>query len=1038
MDALKRKRGVEKGNITKAVTWINSIDKDLVTVIFLKNKRELVQGYFVKFEEIQSQIEDLCADEAELMTQLPEREEFENRFLDVVSKIDDIIDEKTPDPQQAAHSSHTSSFSRVKLPQLDLPIFHGKYEDWDLSRFFVASIDTNTSLSKAQKLQYLKSALKGDAATLVKTLTICDANYDEAWQILTERVSSYIDRAKRPVEHWDDVCAFYFGENGPGDTQAWAIKLIGTDMPKLSELFTFMEQHIRGPEASAVSGQIPQNVNTFNPKRKLNTHFSSVNTKCPLCKSEQFIQVPDLFVQTTERKHEIVKSLISASTVFAVTTGSMTAEASQMQDITFNPNDGAPPSNQTSGTSSTATPTFSVYGGGLRTNVLLATAIASVKYNEGNLHHVRVLLDTGSEASFISEKCVLGLGLQRRRSEVVVTGISSSSGGTTKGEVDLNLFSCITTHSIQISCLILPKLTSSIPSELCANSRWPHVQGLQLADPDFNVPGNIDILLGAEYVPLLMCEGRKFGPPNTPVAENTIFGWVLLGRVASKGQESVRNHHVHCAVDELLIKFWETEELPQSRQLTPLEQQAEDHFRSTHSRDDDGRYVVNYPSTANIDKLGSSREAASSLSMEASGEKLIPENQSHEVIGKTYYLPHHFVYKTGMTENKFRVVFDGSFKSSSNISLNDCLLVGPTIQSDLFTILLRFRTHQIVIKADIGKMFRQFWIHPDHQDYQRIVWRATPQEPLRDYRLKTITYGTAAASYQSTRCVEELARENKEKYPIASKALSEDSYVDDLMSGTSTTTEAIKVSQDLQTIVSNTFTTSSKVTKKILLSEIAKVFDPLGFLSPVIIREKILLQELWKADLSWNDELPEHILQQWLQYNQEKKISAASSFPGASCHHLHIKNRTPWFLMPPSSYGAVIYLRTQQQKGNYHVCMIIAKTKVAPIKQSNLPRLKLLGAVLVAELLTTVKKAINIDADIFAWCDSTIVLKWIAAFPGRWQTLWEIESLKFNNSSPLTTGNALQEKRIQLIVPPVESHHLNYNNIHCGGLDLPC
>jgi len=1128
MDALKRRRGVEKRNITIATTWLNSVDKDLVTVIQLKNRRSVIEGYFQKFEEYQGNIEDACADDAELAIQVGERDDFETKYLDLISKLDTIIDEKTPTQATAASCSHSaSSHHKVNLPRMDLPIFHGNYEDWiEFRDLFVASIDSNASLSNGQRLQYLKSSLKGEAAGLIKTLSISDANYDEAWKILTERydnkreiihsllkrlfnqhhltnesvtgLKQLLDTTKeclgtlavlaRPVEHWDDVIVYFVVERmDPETRKQWAFRPEETDMPKLSDLYTFMEQRIRALKASIVSDSNEKHVNLPNPRRRATSNFSSFN-KCLLCKGDHFLFKCKTFsTMNISDRYELVKKhnmcynclrtdhrindCKSQSKCRTCQRKHHSLLHKERQGTPMTTHEGVPPSNQESGATRSANPTFSGYGGGASTNVLLATAIVSVRDNEGNSHPVRVLLDTGSEASFISEKCVTSLSLQRRRSEVVVTGISSSSGGVTKGEVDVKLQSCINNESIHVTCLVLPKVTSNIPSELCAKSRWPHVQGLQLADPDFNIPGNIDILLGAEYVPLIMCEGRSFGPPNTPIAENTIFGWVLLGRVSVNSHLTVRSHHVQCTVDELLMKFWEIEELPESRQLTPDEHQAEEHFRSTHYRSEDGRYVVKLPFNVNKERLGSSRDAAIrrwkqvERRLQANPDlntkyckfmieyislnhmELIPESESVEIIGKTFYLPHHFVHKIGTAENKFRVVFDGSFKTSTNISLNDCLIVGPTIQPDIFTLLLKFRLHQVVLKTDIGKMYRQFWVDITDQDYQRIVWRANPDEPIRDYRLKTITYGTASAPFLATRCLKQAAVQNKDDYPTASKVLDEDTYVDDVITGTSTTELAKQLARELQTIASSaglsmlkwssnnedvlssispeqrevdstlsfddsptlkalgvqwhpqtdsfsfSFTDiplgpDAKVTKKILLSEIAKVFDPLGFLSPVIIREKILLQELWKAELQWNDDLPDQIRQQWQQYYYERKDISSIIIPRCIMPPPPYKNQELHGFSDASlrAYGAVVYLRTELHDGSYHVYMITSKTRVAPIKQSSLPRLELMGAVMVAQLLTTVKKTLGLDVDICAWSDATIVLKWIAGFPSRWGT----------------------------------------------------
>ncbi|KAK9731680.1 hypothetical protein QE152_g13489 [Popillia japonica] len=75
----------------------------------------------------------------------------------------------------------------------------------------------------------------------------------------------------------------------------------------------------------------------------------------------------------------------------------------------------------------------------------------------------------------------------------------------------------------------------------------------------------------------------------------------------------------------------------------------------------------------------------------------------------SYYLPHHAVFKDTSITTKTRVVFDASSKPDSGLALNDVLQVGPCIQDDIFSIMLRFRTHPIVFTADIAKMYHFFY-----------------------------------------------------------------------------------------------------------------------------------------------------------------------------------------------------------------------------------------------------------------------------------------------------------------------------------------
>ena len=126
---------------------------------------------------------------------------------------------------------------------------------------------------------------------------------------------------------------------------------------------------------------------------------------------------------------------------------------------------------------------------------------------------------------------------------------------------------------------------------------------------------------------------------------------------------------------------------------------------------------------------------------------------SQEGKNTCYFLPHHPVFKETSSTTKTRVVFDGGAKTSNGLSLNDILQVGSTVQQDLYSIVLRFRTHQVCFTADIAKMYRQIVVRPRDRDLQRILWRYSSDEPIQEYRLTTVTYGTSSAPFLSTRCL---------------------------------------------------------------------------------------------------------------------------------------------------------------------------------------------------------------------------------------------------------------------------------------------
>ncbi|XP_035229448.1 uncharacterized protein LOC118201452 [Stegodyphus dumicola] len=266
-----------------------------------------------------------------------------------------------------------------------------------------------------------------------------------------------------------------------------------------------------------------------------------------------------------------------------------------------------------------------------------------------------------------------------------------------------------------------------------------------------------------------------------------------------------------------------------------------------------------------------------------------------------YYIPpHHAVYRPEKTSTRLRVVFDASCKSSSGYSLNSILLNGGTIQEDLFSIVSRFRKHRFAFSADIKQMYRQILIHPSQRNLQRIVWKPSREAPVQVYRLRTVTYGTTSAPFLAMRTLKALAADEQDYFPRAAAVTSTDFYMDDILTGGNTLEEAKELQSELVQMlrrggmelhkwVSNhpellhdistqeysfesresvvktlgmlwkpkddhlTFKTAvnnqDSFTKRQVLSEIAKLLDPLGLIGPVATRAKIFMQRLWLLKL---------------------------------------------------------------------------------------------------------------------------------------------------------------------------------------------
>lgn len=292
-----------------------------------------------------------------------------------------------------------------------------------------------------------------------------------------------------------------------------------------------------------------------------------------------------------------------------------------------------------------------------------------------------------------------------------------------------------------------------------------------------------------------------------------------------------------------------------------------------------------------------------------------------------YFLAHHGVFKKSGDNLKIRVVFDGSGKTSNGVALNDCLYAGEKLQNDITKIILNFRFPVFVFITDVRMMFRQTWIHADDWRYQLILWRDNSSAPVTVYELTTNTYGLKSSPFVAIRCLLQLADDEGYEFPRAARLIRQNSYVDDLNGGADTLEEAIEIRNELITMLqtagyelrkwssndprilhdlpkehcemptnfdkddkfgcvkvlgvqwdpkSDNFTytvnlpSEKLVTRRVILASTARLFDPLGWICPVVFRAKLLLQCLLSSGdgkpIEWDAPAPDNLVQKWQEF----------------------------------------------------------------------------------------------------------------------------------------------------------------------------
>lgn len=906
-----------------------------------------------------------------------------------------------------------------------------------------------------------------------------------------------LETLKRPVNTWDDIFVYIAVQRLDSDSvKAWEHHLGSVKEPptwnQFSEFLMTRLLSLQAFEKSRIgkfsTSSHPTTAKAHFQGKAKDTHSNNLSS-CSLCASNHYIlNCPQYISKSIQQridlinKHKLCYNCLGPHRAAVCRITKRCQKCGKRHHTTIHQNAYSKSNNSTAATStsknSAATESsyketnvlHSTIEKPIKSCILLATAQILVISDKGEVTTAKALIDQGSEISLISERLVQSLYLTRNYSSVSLIGIGGTKANKTKGLAHFKIRSRFDSKSeIYISAYILPKLTTSLPSVQVKRQNWPHLEGLQLADSNFTIPGTIDIILGADIYAQIIEDGIKKGGINSPIAQRTKLGWIISGPT-DNNTSSETSQVYHISIDnelhDLLQRFWKLEEISSlnTASLTTDEQECEKHYQLTHSRDQNGRYIVRLPFKKSATKLGDSRSKARQMIKNLSNKfekdpkyaraysdflteyeklehmKQVPASLPEPELA--YYLPHHGVTRNTSLTTKLRVVFNGSSPTTTGVSLNDLLHVGSKLQTDVFDVLIWFRQFRYVFSSDIEKMYRQINVHQEDWNFQRIFW-INQDKDILTYQLTTVTYGLACAPFLALRTLTQLINDEGARFPLAIPSITQGRYVDDIFGGA----DSISGTQDivhqltslckaggfsLQKWISNHpailesisqekqtdstfvqfnkstiihvlglhwnpstdifhFSVSSSIptimTKRIILSTIAKVFDPLGLLAPIIITAKIFIQELWSIKLGWDDPLSLPISKKWTNFLKQLQDIPKLNFP----RWINFKSDNDFEIhgfcdASQSAICATVYIRSTDQQGKITNNLICSKTKVAPLKKMTIPRLELSGAVLLTNLVSRVSQILKLNhVPLFMWTDSAIVHTWINNHPSRWK-----------------------------------------------------
>ena len=397
-------------------------------------------------------------------------------------------------------------------------------------------------------------------------------------------------------------------------------------------------------------------------------------------------------------------------------------------------------------------------------------------------------------------------------------------------------------------------------------------------------------------------------------------------------------------------------------------------------------------------------------------ERVSPEDIINE---KGWYLDHFPVIRPGKS-TACRIVWNAA-SLYDGVSLNDGLCKGPDLLNNLFQVLIAWRANNIALVGDIKKMFNQIQISLTDRVYHRFLWRDNLSVKYpSDFQWKRLPFGDRPAPDLSISALHFLADKHSREFPVASHMIKHHSYVDDLASSFSTDRDAFLAKRDVNAVLatasfeikgwhsnskeideypSETTTTvlghhwdkssdmlkpklpimtiSEPITKRIILSLISQLWDPLGIFSPIGLKLRLLMQSLWAHKLSWDEQVDNETKSTFLcllkevktlqQFQITRGLRPAEALNEAELHGFCDGGEL--------AYGAVIWLRWQTTNGIF-LRFVVAKSFVAPVKRKSIPRLELLSALVLARLVSSVKMIVNFSK-VCLWSDSATVLHWL-------------------------------------------------------------
>ncbi|XP_055386622.1 uncharacterized protein LOC129615436 [Condylostylus longicornis] len=580
--------------------------------------------YKNKLDEIKNLWQEIKNDDIEIagMIRNPEQAGYDVvKVLELEEEVQDMIISLQKNvklqPQDSVSQVSKEVTPSIKLPSIDIPKFD-------------------------------------EAERYIRHLTITDANYSVAWKLLEERynntrllVTNILDKligqpsivpgSSKSIKglfnttqecimmlenlelevynNWDPILLHILMKKLDKDTHVLYEQSLQCtkDLQSLQEFLTFIQARFQALEAIGDSRD-------KSTKLKKTAYVTTgvilnSNSECLVCKEKHSLFNCSKFLEMTPqekglcvRKHNLCTNCFKKGHFWKKCVLSNCRKCQQKHNTLIHDLYKKEVS-QGSTTKQQATVNISMSEVEPEKYVILGTAIVQVLDKANNPVECRVLLDSGSQVNLITERLQKKLGLDAIGESLDIHGVGNCQVQS-RSRLNVKIMSKTSMFDTSIEANVIRSITTCQPQKYIDISQWPIPASIKLADPQFNSPQKVDMLLGVEMYAECVNGGQLKLGANLPILQKTVFGWMILGKVTQQNQTNNFVGITNIQLNEQLNKFWEIEKIPEKRIMNASEKRCEEYFKNTVYREESGHFVVSLPITSSDSLLGNSKNIA--------------------------------------------------------------------------------------------------------------------------------------------------------------------------------------------------------------------------------------------------------------------------------------------------------------------------------------------------------------------------------------------------------------------------------------------